>query len=204
MVKNSMQRLRLKLQETISLSVLILLICLTTLIHTAQAHEGKPAIAIITVDSEGILKANITTHLEAMIMGGAPDHDSGDFKRAGQYLKLRQLSAIDLKISLNEFTGELLDGIEIHADGKRLITSLEHIAIPDIEGTRNTRESVITIITKLPKDAKTITWRWKKEFGTIALRIHSPSQQDVFNAYLASGVVSEGFALQAIAPKVSQ
>ncbi|RVU83525.1 hypothetical protein EOL70_15925 [Leucothrix sargassi] len=191
-----MHRLQLKLQQTIRRITLLTfaLSCLLVFSQATQAHEEQPAIAVIQVQEDGVLTVNITTHLEAMIMGGAPDHDSGDFKKAAQYLKLRKLSPTDLTLALNDFTSELLAGIEIRADNKLLITSLESSVIPEPD-MATARESVIHLKTKLPADAQHISWRWKESFGLIALRLHSPTQQDVFNAYLEPGVQSQAFEL---------
>ena len=192
-----MRPLRFRLQETIKrFNVLFLsLTCLLVFAQTSQAHENKPAVATITINNEDLVSIDISLNLEAMIAGVGADHAAVNFAKAARYLALSKLSAADLTLALNDYTASLLEGLEIRADEKLLITSLEGSQIPESDNPLLARESVITVNTKLPEDAKTISWQWNKDFGVIALRLHSPSKDDVFNAYLEPGVRSEAFDL---------
>ena len=187
---------RFRLQGT--LKVLTLMLLSLTLVLGAvktNAHEGKPAVATVNISDEGIITIALTANIEAMIAGIGPDHNPGEFAKASRYAALRKLPATQLKEAFNDFTGTLLEGIEIRADEKRLISSLQSSQIPEDNNPKTARESTIELAAKLPKDAKTISWRWKRDFGVIALRFHSPTTQDVFNAYLEPGVRSESFDL---------
>jgi hypothetical protein len=192
-----MRPLRFRLQASIKQFSLVLLslTCLLLFAHISQAHEGKPAVAIFNISDDGLVNIDLTADLEAMIAGIGPDHSDGDFAKAAKHLKLRKMSPSELTLALNDFTATLLAGIEVRADDTLLITSLEGSDIPESDNPLNARESVIKIRTKLPNDAKTISWQWKKDFGVIALRLHSPSKQDVFNGYLEPGVRSDAFDL---------
>lgn len=193
---------RHKLQGTLKLFVLMLLLLsfMLALSPRSNAHEDKPAVATVTISKAGLVTINITTNIEAMIAGIGPDHSPGEFANASRYAALRKLPADQLKQALNEFTGELLEGIEIRADEKLLITSLQDSQIPDDNDPKKSRESILTVAAKLPENAKTLSWQWKKDFGIIALRLHSPDKDDVFNAYLEPGVRSEAFELAKLQP----
>ena len=186
-----------RLQGTLKLLSLLLLsiTLLFALPHHTQAHEDKPAIAVIKVDREGLVNIALTTNIEAMIAGIGPDHNPGEFAKASKYVALRKLPAEALRTELNAFTGTLLAGIELRADDKLLITSLEGSEIPNTVDDSQSRDSVLTIAAKLPEGAKHLSWRWKQDFGLIALRLISPDQEDVFNAYLEPGIQSESFEL---------
>jgi|GEM_PF-53985 len=188
---------RFRLQGTLKFftAMLLALICYLAMLQNSDAHESKPAVAAITVSDEGLVNVSITVNIEAMIAGIGPDHNPGEFAKASHYAKLRKLGASELKQELTEFTGTLLSGIEILADEKLLITSLQDNLIPETSNPKQSRESVLKVAAKLPSDAKTISWRWKKDFGVIALRLHSPAKEDVFNAYLEPGVRSKAFDL---------
>lgn len=186
---------RFRLQATLKLFTLMLLSlsCLLVLVQESDAHEAKPAVANIAIDKDGLVSVSITANLEAMIAGIGPDHNPGEFAKASHYAKLRKLPASELKQELTKFTGALLAGIEIRADEKLLITSLQDSLIPEDNNPKQARESVIKLAAKIPDHTKTISWHWKKDFGVIALRLHSPTQKDVFNAYLEPDVRSEAF-----------
>ena len=183
----------LTLQVALKLLTLLLLSLLMT--THSSAHEAKPAVASIQVSNDGLINISINTNLEAMIAGIGPDHNPGEFAKASRYASLRKLSSSDLKPELNQFTRTLLEGIEIQADEKRLITSLQDTLIPNDSNPKQARESTLKIAAKLPENAKTLRWRWKKDFGVIALRLHSAETKDVYNAYLEPGVRSEAFDL---------
>jgi thioredoxin-related protein len=169
--------------------------------QTGAAHESKPAVASISVNDEGIVNIDIVTNVEALIAGLGPDHNPGEFAKASRYAALRKMSSVDLKQALNEFTGTLLNGIELRADDKLLITSLQSSEIPDESNPEQARESTLKIAAKLPEKAKTLSWQWNKGFGIIALRLNSLTADDVFNAYLEPGVQSESFELAKLQEK---
>lgn len=188
---------RFRSQGTLKQFTLLLLawVLFLALMQSSHAHESKPAVALISVTDKGIVTIDITANIEAMIAGLGPDHNPGEFVKASHYAALRKMSAKDLKQALNEFSGTLLEGIELRADEKLLITGLRSAQIPDEYNPKQARESTLKIVAKLPETAETISWKWKKDFGVIALRLNSPTAEDVFNAYLEPGELSEPFEL---------
>ena len=189
------QRFRLQGNLRILVLVIFSLTFIVGLSSPSHAHESKPAVAVISVSEAGLVNARITGNVEAMIAGIGPDHHAGEFAKASRYAALRKMPAEELKQALNDFTGNLLEGIEIIADEKRLITSLQDSQIPAENNPKLSRESILNVAAKLPDGAKTLSWRWKKDFGEIALRLNSPDKEDVFNAYLEPGALSEAFEL---------
>ena len=192
-----MHRLRLKLQATMKQFTIALfaLTCLLTFSTITHAHEAQPAVATFTIGNDDLVTIDLLVDLEAMIAGIGPQHADGDFKKAAHHLKLRKMSPDELTQALNDFTGELLSNIKVKADDTLLITSLEGSKIPESTNPLLIRESVVSLKTKLPKGAKTLTWQWNKDYGVIALRLNSPSKNDIFNAYLEAGALSETFDL---------
>lgn len=188
---------RFRLQGTLKQLTLLLLTWALVIALTppSDAHESKPAVALISVSEDDLVNIALTANVEAMIAGIGPEHTPGEFAKASRYAALRRMSSSELKLALNEFTGTLLEGIELRADDKLLITSLQHSKIQDENNPKQARESTLNIAAKLPKTAKTISWKWKKDFGIIALRLNAPTAEDVFNAYLEPGVQSESFEL---------
>jgi len=53
------------------------------------------------------------------------------------------MSSEELKQALNDFTGTFLEGIELRADDKLLITSLQSSEIPDEYNPKQARESTL-------------------------------------------------------------
>ena len=60
---------------------------------------------------------------------------------------------------------------------------------------------ILNIAAKLPEKTQAVSWRWKKAFGVIALRMHSPDKKDVFNTYLEPGMKSEAFDIAKLQKK---
>lgn len=194
---------RFRLQGTLKLLALTLISLSLTLVaaQVSEAHESKPAVALITVSNEGLVNIALTANIEAMIAGIGPDHNPGEFAKASRYAALRKMSAADLTLALNDFTGALLGGIELRADDKQLDTSLQSSDISNEHDPKQARESALQITAKLPENAKTLSWQWKKDFGIIALRLSSATQDDVFNAYLEPGIKSESFEIAKLLPE---
>ena len=194
---------RFRLQGTLKLLTLLMLSLASIFIFVqpSVAHESKPAVAMISVNDDGIVNVNIVTNVEALIAGLGPDHNPGEFAKASRYAALRKMSSEELKQALNDFTGTFLEGIELRADDKLLITSLQSSEIPDEYNPKQARESTLKVAAKLPENAKTLSWQWNKDFGVIALRLNSTTIEDVFNAYLEPGVRSESFELAKLQAK---
>jgi len=194
---------RFRLQGTLKLLTLLMLSLASIFIFVqpSVAHESKPAVAMISVNDDRIVNVNIVTNVEALIAGLGPDHNPGEFAKASRYAALRKMSSEELTQALNDFTGTFLEGIELRADDKLLITSLQSSEIPDEYNPKQARESTLKVAAKLPENAKTLSWQWNKDFGVIALRLNSPTIEDVFNAYLEPGVRSESFELAKLQAK---
>ncbi len=201
-----MRSQRFRLQESLKLSVLFLLVLSSLMTSIGiMAHESKPAVAVIKVSDDGLVNINLTTNIEAMIAGIGPDHNPGEFAKASHYASLRKLPPAELTQEINKFTGSLLGGLEIRADEKRLISSLQDSQVPSDNDPKKSRESILNIAAKLPEGAKTLSWRWKQDFGVVALRLHSPTEEDVFTAYLEPGDRSESFDLAKLQkPKIGE
>ncbi|PWQ95445.1 thioredoxin family protein [Leucothrix pacifica] len=192
----------MRLQRTILQQSLyfLWLTALLLLITPLSAHESRPTVAILQFSDTGTLDIELTGNIEAIIAGIGPDHDPSEFAKAAQYTVLRKLSADDLSKRFDAFTETFLSGTQLLADGKPLTLTVTDTNIP--EGTPDkARDSVIQLTTTVPENAKTLSWQWHKDFGIAALRLHSPEQKDVYNAYLEPAVKSEGFDLAKLIPE---
>lgn len=176
------------------------LIALLFVSPVLSAHESKPAVAVLQFSDNGEVDIKLTSNIEAIIAGVSHEHDSAEFTKATRYATLRKMSTDHLQQQFNAFTDTFLAGIQLLADDKPLTLSVTDSNIPE-GGSDKPRESIIQLKTSMPKHTKTLSWQWAKDFGVIALRLHSAKQEDVYNAYLEPSVKSESFELSKLIPQ---
>ena len=185
------------LQQSLHCLWLVVLLLFT---QTLSAHESKPAVAVLKFTESGDINIELTSNIEAIIAGIGPEHNPAEFAKAARYASLRKMSPDDLTQQFNDFTEKFLAGTKLLVDEKPLKLTVISIKIPD--GTSDkTRDSVIQLKTSVPENTKTLSWQWEKDFGIVALRLHSPEQEDVYNAYLEPAVKSELFKLDTLIPQ---
>lgn len=181
---------------TVGLWLTVLLLGSSTL----SAHESKPSVAILQFSDSGEVNIELTSNLEAIIAGIGPEHNPAEFAKAARYAALRKMSPDDLKQQFTEFTETFLTDIQLLADDTPLTLSVTSTSIPKGNPDK-ARESIIQLNTSVPENAKTLSWQWAKNLGVVALRLHSPEQEDVYNAYLEPAVKSESFELTKLIPQ---
>ncbi|MCK5923908.1 MAG: HupE/UreJ family protein, partial [Methylococcales bacterium] len=167
-----------------------------------MAHELRPAVADLLL-AEGQLTINIRLNLEAQIARIGPEHqDSDDSPNAQTYSRLRSLPPEALRPRLIEFLPTLYDSISLTTDAEKSISvEFMSVQIPEVEDTRNARDSVLLLAATLPPGTVSLKWQWHEQNGPIIVRAGAADAPDAFAQFLAAGSQSDAILLAGNAPR---
>ena len=180
------------------LQVILTLICLLTFsfISLVSAHEIRPAVVDINLDETGAYKISIKINLEAKISNiGNAHQDTDESNNAGLYDVLRDMPAESLAQEFLMFEDKLLENITLKINNQVQKLEIKSIDIPDVGDIELARDSIVYIQSRLPEDAKAMTWQWDKSLGNVILRVSSKDKPELYSAYLLDGKISENIPL---------
>lgn len=180
------------------LQVILTLICLLTFsfISLVSAHEIRPAVVDINLDETGAYKISIKINLEAKISNiGNAHQDTDESNNAGLYDVLRDMPAESLAQEFLMFEDKLLENITLKINDQVQKLEIISIDIPDVGDIELARDSIVYIQSRLPEDAKAMTWQWDKSLGNVILRVSSKDKPELYSAYLLDGKISENIPL---------
>jgi hypothetical protein len=169
----------------------------------AAAHEIRPAIVDVVVDSAGPVSVVVTASLEAMLAGIGPEHgDTSRSPRAATYDRLRGLSAGELRSALETAAPSLLAGMTLSADRTPVALALAGSDIPDAGDLQLARISIIRLTGAVPGGAAALSWRYGRALGDSVIRVRDMAAAEPrFSAYVAGGGTSEPILLRQLAPQ---
>lgn len=138
----------------------------------AQAHVFKSSEAILYFDrGKELIGMNLQLNLEAILAGIDPDlKDTNDSPNAPEYNRLRALPPAELQKEWEAFKPELLAGLNIQLDGKRIEPTFTEAIIKEVGDLTVARSTDLKFNAKLPPDAKVFTFNWVEKFGRVTLR----------------------------------
>lgn len=180
------------------LQVILTLICLLTFsfISLVSAHEIRPAVVDINLDETGAYKISIKINLEAKISNiGNAHQDTDESNNAGLYDVLRDMPAESLAQEFLMFEDKLLENITLKINNQVQKLEIKSIDIPDVGDIELARDSIVYIQSRLPENAKAMTWQWDKSLGNVILRVSSKDKPELYSAYLLDGKISENIPL---------
>ena len=159
-----------------------------------QAHEVVPAIADLQQDGQR-LSLSIRLPLEGILAGIDLENtfDTNDAPEAASYDALRALSPAEFASRAREFWPQMADGIVLQAEQTPLVLTLESVEVIPAEDPALARDSILNLSADLPQGARSVTFRWAREYGGIVLR-----QQGVeapYTGFLQGGAESGPIAL---------
>lgn len=171
----------------------IFTLCLLAL--PARAHEMRPAIADMTVESDRVTLA-IALNLEAMVTGIGPEHDDTEnAPQASLYEGLREKNADTVRAAFERFERTFLSRLTLRADETPLSPEITNVDIPAIGDTDLARESVVTLSAALPEGSSAIAFGWDESLGALILRAPGETEDTPFSTYLTEGSISEPIPL---------
>ena len=89
--------------ENGSMKLVVLGVLLAILSWVASAHEMRPSIASLSVDSQGVLQLELVTNMEAWLANVDPSlSDTNDSPNAAVYDRFRALDATALEVAIRD------------------------------------------------------------------------------------------------------
>lgn len=157
----------------------------------AIAHEVRPAISDLTVQSDRILLV-VEASAEAMIAGVdlSEYSDTNNAPQAEEYDRLRALIPPGLEAELRAAWPRLAEGFDLRSGTVRLEPVLEDIRIPFVDDPDLARDTTITLSAALPPGGDPVTVAWAPAYGPLVLRQVSAGD-GAYTAYLEPGVRSQ-------------
>ena len=162
------------------------------LLSPLQAHEVRPAIVDINIDDQGQYKMSIKLNLEALISKVETNvSDTNDSENAGLYNAFREMPAEDLAQEFLAFEDTLLPNIHFKLNDQEQKLTVSSIDIPDVGDLDLARDSTLNLEGKIPENTTTLQWSWDKDYGNAALRVATPTNPELYSAYLKEGKISD-------------
>ncbi|RLA04502.1 MAG: HupE/UreJ family protein [Gammaproteobacteria bacterium] len=151
---------------------MVLLWFLSTLASPVLADVVKPALAEISINTDGRYHIEVRASLEALLTGiNARYQNTRDAPKAVAYDELRVLPAAKLAVAFKPFEQEFTQRVELNFDGERVPLSITHIDIPEPGYPKVPRISVITLEGNIDRSVKTVSWYYPARFGDNAVRV---------------------------------
>lgn len=181
--------------------ILLLYLLLST--TGLQAHEIRPAIIDLEFLEGGQYDVTVQLNLEALIANVSRHQDSDDSDNATEYDSLRQLPPNELAQAFSHFEPTFFQGLHISVDGVMQSMVVRALTIPATGDISLARDSRLVLTGTLPNNANDLIWSWQSSFGASALRVSTPTQRDIYTAYLREGQSSSTINLKGLSPPSS-
>lgn len=182
--------------------LLVIALLLNAIAMPAFAHEIRPAVVDILVQTDGRLQIEIRLNLEALLAGiGAAHSDTDDAPNAAHYRRLRNMPPDALRTAFGRSLDRFVTALDLRIDQRRLALSVSGVDIPEVGDTVLARESRVRLAARLPGDAKSLNWQWDEAFGAVVLRVDAEALGELHSAYLQPGEGSGTIDLGALRPR---
>jgi hypothetical protein len=138
----------------------------------ASAHEMRPSIASLSVDSQGILTLDLVTNLEAWLAEINPSlSDTNDSPNAEQYDRYRQLDPDALTALADDASGGLADAIHIRSGQETVAMTLSGVEVLPVDDPELPRDTKLQFVGGLPDGADHLVYRVDDRFPNTAVRL---------------------------------
>ena len=161
----------------------------------ASAHEMRPSVASLSVDSQGTLTLELVTNMEAWIANIDPSlSDTDDSPNAGHYDQLRALGTNALVEAIKKGDREITQAIEILAGGGRVGMSLIAIEVLPVDDINLPRDTRLTLGGGLPDGVSSLVYRVHETLPNTAVRLFLENADPVVQ-FVRSGRSSDALSL---------
>ena len=138
----------------------------------SSAHSERPAKTSLYSESPGIIRAEIETNLEALLIKIKHKYATdNELIFSGKYEILRGLDSNQLKQIFLGVSSKFLDATDILFDGKSAKLSIRSINIINNINIKEPRRSVLILEVKYPPNAMSVEWSWDEIFGSNVIRV---------------------------------
>jgi hypothetical protein len=174
------------------------------LVTGAAAHEIRPAVVTVTFAARQY-QIEISTNVEAMLAGVSPRHsDTSESPNARRYDALRALAPAELKSRLEQSASDMVGGLAVEFDGRRVAPAIVDIQIPEAGELALARLSTIRLEGALPAGVREFRWSYSREFGDNVLRLREAGREEVAAVWLRGAEWSDPYVLgEGIRPRTA-
>lgn len=161
----------------------------------ASAHEMRPSVASLSVDSQGTLTLELVTNMEAWLANIDPSlSDTDDSPNAERYDRLRALSANALVEVIRKGNRDITQAIEISAGGGRIEMSPTAIEVLPVDDANLPRDTRLTLVGGLPDGVISLVYRVHETLPNTAVRLFLENA-DPLVQFVRSGQTSDDLSL---------
>lgn len=138
----------------------------------ASAHEMRPSIASLSVDSQGVLKLELVTNMEAWLAGIEPSlPDTDDSPNSAIYDGFRSLDATALESVLQDREPDIVQLAKVVAGGAPVKMTLSSVRVLPVDDSELPRDTELTFVGGLPSGAESIVYRVDDTIPNTAVRL---------------------------------
>jgi len=170
------------------------LLCLCALPVTA--HEIRPAVVDVHLQSDGNYQLALQVNMEAVLAGVSPAHsDTSESPNAERYNSLRALPALKLEERIRAFWPQYVDGLRLDFDGAHGAPALASLDIPEPGDLARARLTTLHLTGRIPPGARTVRWQYAPQYGGSVLRLHRAGVSEVIGTWVREGEASAIYPL---------
>lgn len=162
---------RLACISRLSSLIAVTIVVFGSILNAANAHEVRPAIADVTVNSMSV-SVEISLAVEALVAGLdlAELQDTNESPLAQAYDNLRGLNSAELESAFRAQWPEIATGINLLAGTIVLNPALKSIEIGPVGNVDIARESILRFDAPLPQDGSAVSLGWVAGYGPLVVR----------------------------------
>jgi len=161
-----------------------------------SAHEIRPAVVDVHLQSDGNYIVALQVNMEAVLAGVSPKHsDTNESPNAESYNRLRALPARKLEERIRAFWPQYRDGLRLDFDVVRSVPDLAALEIPEPGDLARARLTTVRLTGRIPPGAKTLRWTYAPQYGGSVLRLHRAGDSEVIATWVREGEVSATYPL---------
>ena len=154
------------------MKLVVLGVLLAILSWVASAHEMRPSIASLSVDSQGVLKLELVTNMEAWLANVDPSlSDTNDSPNAAVYDRFRALDATALEVAIRDKERAFSRVIEIIAGDLPITMTLTSLKVLPVDDDELPRDTQLNFVGGLPDGAESVKYRVNDTMPNTAVRL---------------------------------
>ena len=139
---------------------------------TAHAHEMRPSIASLSVDTQGIITLKLVTNMEAWLANIDPSlSDTNDSPNVAIYDEYRALDRNALDRRVREDDQALGEVIEILAQGEMITMTLTDVNVLPVDDPELPRDTELIFVGGLPDGTNSLVYRVHDSLPNTAVRL---------------------------------
>ncbi|MGB2317612.1 MAG: HupE/UreJ family protein [Litorivicinaceae bacterium] len=132
----------------------------------------RPSIASLSVDSQGVLKLELVTNMEAWLAGIEPSlPDTDDSPNSAIYDGFRSLDATALESVLQDREPDIVQLAKVVAGGAPVKMTLSSVRVLPVDDSELPRDTELTFVGGLPSGAESVVYRVDDTIPNTAVRL---------------------------------